>query len=285
MFMLPFYLNMRKAIANDHAFFSSACKAFILSIILPLTLMLSFVGTLSAQNHELPLHEDLKNASEKMKIKLGPKYMNGTFGIKIGDYKMARTKIKRDYSDTDKFLGIPMENSHASTFSTFLTSKAKDTAYIDVARNITKKETHEILLFNFFVVREYELLEDSDFSSVFIHTYLDRDEHWLLVLSSSGGYAYSASDTYLTNGEVIITAKALETEPFGSILQSSAKGLEFYLHDKPIAAFQYESGGGMGYKQYVWISDKSTPQQKLVLTAAFAAILELMEGGRVYYFD
>ena len=220
-----------------------------------------------------------------MKVKLGAKYMNGTFGIKIGDYKMARSKIKREYADEDKFLGIPMENSHLSTFSTFLTSKTKDTAYIDVARNITKKETSEILLFNFFVVREYELLEDSNFSSVFIHTSLDKDAHWLLVLSSTGDYQFSASDTYLTNGETYITTKAIKTEPFGSIMQSSAQGIEFYLDNKPLGAFQYTSGGGMGYKQYVWISDQATPQQKLVLTAAFAAIIELMQGGRVYYFD
>jgi hypothetical protein len=283
--MIPFFRKIRKKMADDYTIFSEASKLLKFSIIFSLTLMISFVDTLSAQKLELPLHGDLKNASEKMKVKLGAKYMNGTFGIKIGDYKMARSKIKRKYADEDKFLGIPMENSHLSTFSTFLTSKTKDTAYIDVARNITKKETSEILLFNFFVVREYELLEDSSFSSVFIHTSLDKDEHWLLVLSTTGGYGYTASDTYLTNGETYITVKALASEPFGSILQSSAEGVEFYLNDKPIAAFQYASGGGMGYKQYVWISDQATPQQKLVLTATFAAILELMQGARVYYFD
>lgn len=283
--MPPFYRHMRKKMTDDYMLLSDAGKLFISSCILSLTLMISCVDTLSAQNPELPLSENLKKSSEKMKVKLAAKYMNGTFGIKIGDYKMARTKIKRDYSEADKFLGIPMENSHSSTFSTFLTSKAKDTAYIDVARNTTKKETHEILLFNFFVIREYELLEDSDFSSIFIHTNLDSEEHWLLVLSTSGGYGYSAKNTYLTNGEVIITAKALASEPFGSIMQSAAQGVEFYLHDKPIAAFQYQSGGGMGYKQYAWIANDATPQQKLVITAAFAAILELMEGGRTYYFD
>lgn len=68
-------------------------------------------------------------------------------------------------------------------------------------------------------------------------------------------------------------------------MQSAAQGVEFYLHDKPIAAFQYTSGGGMGYKRYAWIANDATPQQKLVLTAAFAAIVELMDGGLVSYFD
>ena len=216
---------------------------------------------------------------------MGSMPRNKTRGIKIGDYTMARSKIKREYADDDKFLGIPMENSNLSTFSTILTSKTNDTAFIDVARNITKKETSEILLFNFFVAREYELLEDSSFSSVFINTNLDKDEHWLLVLSTSGGYWFSASDTYLTNGKTYITVKALETEPFGSIVKSSTQGIELYLDEKPIAACQYQSGGVMGYKQYAWISDRATPQQKLVITGAFAAILELMEGGRMYYFD
>jgi hypothetical protein len=166
-----------------------------------------------------------------------------------------------------------------------LTSKTKDTAYIDAASNITKKETHEIILFNFFVVREYELLEDSNFSSVFISTSLDKEDHWLLVLSSTGDYTFSASDTYLINGRTYITAKAIKTEPFGSIMQSSAQGIEFYLDNEPLGAFQYTSGGGMGYKQYVWISDQATPQQELVLTAAFATIAELMQGARVHYFE
>lgn len=262
-----------------------ASKLFLYSLILSLGLILLNTNTLSAQKPELPLHPDLKNTSKKMKVKLGAKYLNSTFGMKIGDYKMARGKIKREYAKEDKFMGVPMENSQISTFSTILTSNTKDTAYIDVASNITKKETQEIMLFNFFVVREYELLEDTNFSSVFISTSLEKESPWLLVTSSTGDYTFSASDTYLINEKTYITTKAIKTEPFGSIMQSSAQGIEFYLDNKPLGAFQYTSGGGMGYKQYVWISDQATPQQELVLTAAFAAILELMQGARVHYFE
>ena len=257
------------------------CKIWYVLLIF---LVISCAHTVSAQKPELPLHEDLKNASEKMRVRMGVKPANKTFGIKVGDFIMARSQIKRKYDDGDKFLGVPMNNSHLSSFSTFLTSKANDTAYIDVARNITKSETNEIILFNYFVVREYELLEDSNFSSVFINTNLDKDDNWLLVLSASG-YWFPVSDTYLTNGKSTITVKALQTEPFGSILKTASQGIELYLYDEPIAALQYRAGGGFGYKQYAWISDQATTQQKLVIAAAFAAILELMQGGKVYYFD
>lgn len=283
--MNQFYNNMVEKTNGDKTPASGASKLFLYSLILSLGLILLNTNTISAQKPELPLHTDLKNTSKKMKVKLGPKYFNSTFGIRIGDYKMARVKIKREYAKENKFMGVPMENSQLSTFSTILTSKTKDTAYIDVASNITKKETQEIMLFNFFVVREYELLEDTNFSSVFITTSLDKEANWLLVLSSTGDYVFSASDTYLIKGRTYITAKAIKTEPFGSIIQSSVQAIEFYLDNKPLGAFQYTSGGGMGYKQYVWISDQATPQQELVLTAAFAAIVELMQGARVHYFE
>ena len=283
--MNQFYSDLLQKTTVNDTLSSAVSNLFLRSFFLSLGLILLNTHTISAQKPELPLHPDLKNNSKKMKVKLGPKYLNSTFAIKIGDYKMARRKIKRKYADEDKFMGVPMENSQLATFSTILTSKNKDTAYIDVASNITKKETHEIMLFNFFVVREYELIEDSNFSSVFITTSLDKEAHWLLVLSSTGEYEFSASDTYLIKGRTYITAKAIKTEPFGSIMQSSARGIEFYLDNKPLGAFQYTSGGGMGYKQYVWISDQATPEQELALTAAFAAILELMKGARVHYFE
>lgn len=95
--MPPLYRHMKKIMAVDYSFSSAAVRLFISSCILSLTLMISCVDTLSAQKPELPLDADLKKSSQKMKIKIGPKYLNSTFGIKIGDYKMARGKIKRGY--------------------------------------------------------------------------------------------------------------------------------------------------------------------------------------------
>jgi len=135
------------------------------------------------------------------------------------------------------------------------------------------------------VAREYELLEDSYAASVIINTSLDKNDHWLLLLSTTGGYGFSAKESTLTNGKDHITMKVLESAPFGSIMKSPARGIELYLNDQPIGAFQYQSGGGMGYKQYVWIADQATAHQKLIMMASFAAILELLQGGRVYYFD
>ena len=113
--MTPFFHNNRNQPAgeagrmpDDYTIFSESSKLFKFCIILSLSLMISFVDTLSAQKPELPLHVNLKNSSEKMNIRMVSKPRNKTFRIKIGDYTMARAKIKREYTDNDKFLGIPI---------------------------------------------------------------------------------------------------------------------------------------------------------------------------------
>jgi len=79
--------------ADDNQFLSGYLASFRLSIFLFLTLLTPFIGALSAQNSDLPLHEDLKTSAEKMKVKLGAKIMSSTFKIKMGDFTMARTLL------------------------------------------------------------------------------------------------------------------------------------------------------------------------------------------------
>ena len=239
--------------------------------------------SLFAQNQDLPLSEQLLSSSERMKVKLGASYLGSTFKIKAGSYTLNRAKRKNDYSDKEKSSGV-IDNSYTSSFTTQLIAPSKDTVYVEVEEGVNKKEVSEKLLFDFFTLREYELLEDSYAATVLLRTSRDREEQWLLLLSRGSGNNFLAAETTMTNGKDRITLKFLKSDTKESMWKSAAEGIEFYLNEQSLGAFQYKSVG-MGYKQYVWVSNETTEHQKLLVVASSTVLIELLHGGRGYGFE
>ena len=260
----------------------SSIYSFIISVGLCLSILAIAPNSLAAQNLQLPLNEGLKTSSEKLKVKLGASYLGSTFKIKIGDYTMDRAKKKNDYSVKEKNSKPVVDNSYNSSFSTVLTSHSNDTVFIEVEESTKKKEIFEKELFDFFTLREYELLEDSYAAAAFLKTNRRTDEQWVLLLTRTTSNHFSAKQTILTNGTDRITFKYLESEPAESIWKSNSEGIELYLNNMPLAALRYK---GNGYRQYVWVSNEATNQQKLIVLGSMAAVLELLDGARWFSFE
>lgn len=238
-----------------------------------------------SQAKEIPLEQEFLVNSEKLRVKVGASTLSSTFSIKIGSYKMKKVAKKKSFDPDSKFMGIPIENSYTSTFSATLVGEKGGTVWIEAAQNINRKELFALEINRYMSLGQDSLISDSNVSSVFINSSEQKEDQWLLLMSKiEGTNAFSVKELSLRNQSQKITFVITDTEPFGSILKEASKGIECSLDGEPIAAFQYKTGGGFGYKQIVWISNENSKHMKMILTAAFASILQLMEGGLVYYF-
>jgi hypothetical protein len=251
----------------------------------PLLILLLFPVFLSSQVKEIPIEKALASNAEKVKVKLGAAVLNKTFPIKIGSFEMKKVPRKKSFDPDSKFMGIPVENNYTSTFATTMVDKKGGTIWIEAAQNINSEEVFALELNRYITIGQDSLISDSNISSVFINTSEQKEDQWLLLMSKTEGtYEFPIKNMSLRNRSQKITFAIKDTEPYGSIISESSKGIECYLDGNPIAALQYKTGGGFGSKQIAWISNDNSKHLKMIVTAAFASILQLTEGGMVYYF-
>jgi len=238
-----------------------------------------------AQVREVPFETELLENSKKMTVKIGNMTPRKTYNIRFGAYTLTKSSIKNEYDEDSKFLGIPIENNLTKTFYTTLLNKKGDTVWIDAAQNINLKESHATQINDYISLGEYELITDTNVSSVILNTSLNKDDYWLLLMSKTEGtYEISLKHFSLSNGTNTLEAKIKETEAYGSFLKEPSRGIEFFFEGKSVGGMQYKTGGGLGYKQFVWISEKADKQMQLLIAGACASILQLTEGALAYYF-
>lgn len=207
-----------------------------------------------AQKDQIPLEYALEQSSERQLIKIGMIKGSKPAKLKFGSFSSENILEKSTVEGDDQ---------SELLFSFDLKDGNGNTARIEAAGNAQTSDAS----------KETEAQNEI---SIYISTNIDPDDLWVLLINkSSEKKDLSLSNIFLTNGDDEIVFKTVVGMPTNKTENTAPKGIEAFMDDYPIGAMQYYSGGSFSYKKFIWISDKSTPQNQLITASVFSVLLHM----------
>jgi len=225
-------------------------------------LLMTFISV-QAQKDQIPIEPVLEQNSERMLIKIGMIKKNEPAKLKFGNY----TTDSRSGKGEKKNSADPGDTKNKEAPSLLFSFDV-----LDNSGGVAKVEASS--------GRELESVRDNavlqNEISIYVTTNLDEEDLWILLMTKDEGtQEFSLKNVFLTNGTEEITFKNVIGEPTGNSEFTAPKGIEAFYEEISIGAMQYYSGGSFSYKKFIWISDKESPQLKLVTAAVFSAMMEV----------
>jgi hypothetical protein len=247
----------------------------------------------SAAPKHIIISDSLLANADPWDVKRGGHWM-GINKWRFGDYAVVTSKVGWTHSrTTTNGLTTRTERHTGKTFSFVLSSRSADSAFVDVAHDITATSQPGHPMGKGWTVGGNAQVAESDLFVASILVNRDTTETWALTIGSTdvtneAGEPRDDAGTHsatLTQGARRIAlnpvfSRKLSEHPSlvsGLKLQLAppAMGYEFIEDGRSLCALEYFSSGLSGsFKNTVWMSRNLDARLQLVLAAAMTALLE-----------
>lgn len=206
-----------------------------------------------SQKNQIPLSPQLEANSKQELIKIGMINKKKPPKLRFGAY---HTENRQGASDDLKRVQT-IDQKGKLSFSFDLVNDKGDSTHVEALEQLTKTG---------------QIAE----TSIYFSTNIDQEDLWILMCSPpSNQKELSLSQFIFTNGVEEIEFVLIVGDPTNKSEVTAPKGIEAYYEGNSIGAMQFYSGGSFSYKKYIWISDIYDDQIKMIVAAAFSAIMEI----------
>ncbi len=238
-------------------------------------LVFAFSSTQAQKN--ILISDTLAAHAQKLEVKLGTQWFGKTFQIRFGEYAIVSSKMgwTTGNSKTNLF-GTKIQSNSSEKFSFILTNAAHDSATVNAAKNVHKKELSALQILPNVSIGLDETEELSKNFTALITT-RDTSITWtLVILQSKEKDGNETRSAILTSGERKIELRPASSAKPGEKPGLPARGYEFFENGRSLGALQYLGSGMLGLnKNFAWIRSDIDDQMKLVLAAVMSAIFQL----------
>lgn len=210
----------------------------------------------SQQNH-IPLSPHLEANSKQELIKIGMINKKRPPKVRFGTYYTENRYGASDGKNTTQAIELNADQKGKLSFAFDLVNDKGDSTRVEALEQLTKTG---------------EVAE----TSIYFSTNIEQDDLWILMCSpATNANELSLSQFIFTNGEEEIEFELVTGDPTNKSDITAPKGIEAFYEGNSIGAMQFYSGGSFSYKKYIWISEVYDAQIKMILAAAFSAIMEV----------